>query len=65
MEFSPASTSETNNHGKVVQVLGPVVDVEFKDSDLPPIYTALKVTNSTLSEEEWNLVLEDGFFRNA
>ena len=58
MEFSPASTSETNNHGKVVQVLGPVVDVEFKDSDLPPIYTALKVTNSTLSEEEWNLVLE-------
>ena len=58
MEFSPASASETNNHGKVVQVLGPVVDVEFKDSDLPPIYTALKVTNSTLSEEEWNLVLE-------
>ena len=57
MEFSP-STAETNNHGKVVQVLGPVVDVEFKDSDLPPIYTALKVTNSTLSEEEWNLVLE-------
>ena len=57
MEFSP-STAESNNHGKVVQVLGPVVDVEFKDSDLPPIYTALKVTNTTLSEEEWNLVLE-------
>ena len=57
MEFSPA-TAETNNHGKVVQVLGPVVDVEFKDADLPPIYTALKVTNSTLGEEEWNLVLE-------
>ncbi len=57
MEFSPA-TEETNNHGKVVQVLGPVVDVEFKDADLPPIYTALKVTNSTLGEDEWNLVLE-------
>jgi F-type H+-transporting ATPase subunit beta len=57
MEFSPG-TAETNNHGKVVQVLGPVVDVEFKDADLPPIYTALKVTNSTLGEEEWNLVLE-------
>ena len=57
MEFSPA-TAETNNHGKVVQVLGPVVDVEFKDADLPPIYTALKVTNSTLGEDEWNLVLE-------
>ena len=57
MEFSP-ETAETNNHGKVVQVLGPVVDVEFKDADLPPIYTALKVTNSTLGEDEWNLVLE-------
>jgi len=57
MEFSPA-TAETNNHGKVVQVLGPVVDVEFKDADLPPIYTAIKVTNSTLGEDEWNLVLE-------
>jgi len=57
MEFSP-TTAETNNHGKVVQVLGPVVDVEFKDADLPPIYTALKVTNSTLGEDEWNLVLE-------
>lgn len=57
MEFSP-STAATNNNGKVVQVLGPVVDVEFKDTDLPPIYTALKVTNSTLGEDEWNLVLE-------
>ena len=57
MEFSPSEAS-TNNNGKVVQVLGPVVDVEFKDTDLPPIYTALKVTNSTLGEDEWNLVLE-------
>jgi len=57
MKFS-ASAEETNNHGKVVQVLGPVVDVEFKDSELPRIYTALKVTNATISEDEWNLVLE-------
>ena len=53
-----ASTSETNNHGKVVQILGPVVDVEFKDSELPRIYTALKVTNASINEDEWNLVLE-------
>ncbi len=57
MEFSP-TTAETNNHGKVVQVLGPVVDVEFKDSELPRIYTALKVTNASINEDEWNLVLE-------
>jgi F-type H+-transporting ATPase subunit beta len=45
-------------NGKVVQVMGPVVDVEFKGSDLPPIYTAIKLTNPLLSNEKWNLVLE-------
>ncbi|MGH7807014.1 MAG: F0F1 ATP synthase subunit beta [Thermodesulfobacteriota bacterium] len=44
--------------GKVVQVMGPVVDVEFKGSDLPPIYTAIKLTNPLLNNEKWNLVLE-------
>ncbi|MBI2485869.1 MAG: F0F1 ATP synthase subunit beta [Deltaproteobacteria bacterium] len=45
-------------NGKVVQVMGPVVDVEFKDSELPPIYTAIKLTNPLLNDEKWNLVLE-------
>ncbi len=49
---------DSNNMGKVVQIMGPVVDVEFKDTDLPPIYTALKLTNPLISDEEWNLVLE-------
>ncbi|MCG3159708.1 MAG: ATP synthase subunit beta [Acidobacteria bacterium] len=31
--------------GKVVQIIGPVVDVEFSDSNLPPIYQALRVTS--------------------
>jgi F-type H+/Na+-transporting ATPase subunit beta len=31
--------------GKVVQIIGPVVDVEFSNSDLPPIYQALRVTS--------------------
>jgi len=31
--------------GKVVQVIGPVVDVEFSDGYLPPIYQALRVTS--------------------
>ena len=51
-------TNTTNNMGKVVQIMGPVIDVEFKDSELPPIYTALKLTNKLLSDEEWNLVVE-------
>jgi len=31
--------------GKVVQIIGPVLDVEFGDGYLPPIYTALRVTS--------------------
>lgn len=31
--------------GKVVQVIGPVVDVEFKDSELPEIYNAIRITS--------------------
>lgn len=46
------------NVGKITQVLGAVVDVEFSDGALPPIYNALQVTNSTISDKEWNLVLE-------
>jgi len=47
-----------NNLGKIIQVMGPVVDVEFKDSSLPKIYTALKVTNKLIDDQDWNLVLE-------
>jgi F-type H+/Na+-transporting ATPase subunit beta len=31
------------NEGRIVQVIGAVVDVEFADSSLPPIYQALEV----------------------
>lgn len=44
-------------YGKIKQVMGPVVDVEF-DGELPAINTALRVTNSTVNDKEFNLVLE-------
>ncbi|MEN0058907.1 MAG: F0F1 ATP synthase subunit beta [Bdellovibrio sp.] len=44
--------------GKVKQVMGPVVDVEFEGGDLPAINSALRVTNKFISESEFNLVLE-------
>ncbi|MEE8558330.1 MAG: F0F1 ATP synthase subunit beta [Myxococcota bacterium] len=44
--------------GKVTQVMGPVVDVEFSPGELPEIYTALKVQNPAISEEPENLTLE-------
>ena len=43
--------------GKIKQVMGPVVDVEFS-SEMPAIYTALKVTNKSINNEEGNLTLE-------
>ncbi|VAV84188.1 ATP synthase beta chain [hydrothermal vent metagenome] len=50
--------SEDKNLGKVVQVIGPVLDVEFPPGHLPSIFNALKVTNKSLSDEQWNLVIE-------
>jgi len=44
--------------GIVKQVMGPVVDIEFPDGNVPKIKNALRVTNSTINSEEWNLVLE-------
>ncbi len=46
------------NEGRITQVMGAVVDVEFENSNLPPIYNALQVTNPTVSDKEWNLILE-------
>ncbi|MBC2736312.1 MAG: F0F1 ATP synthase subunit beta [Desulfobacteraceae bacterium] len=46
------------NIGKITQVLGPVVDVEFEQGKLPTIFTALLVSNPTISDEEDNLVIE-------
>jgi F-type H+/Na+-transporting ATPase subunit beta len=46
------------NMGKVIQVMGPVVDVEFGEGQLPPIYNALKLTNSLINNQQDNLVLE-------
>ncbi len=45
-------------YGKVKQVMGPVVDVEFEGGNLPAINSALKVTNKSISDKEYNLVLE-------
>ncbi len=43
--------------GKITQVIGPVVDVEFY-GELPNILYALKTTNPELNDREYNLTLE-------
>ena len=34
---------ETTNKGYISQIIGPVLDIQFPDGNLPPIYTALRV----------------------
>ncbi len=46
------------NLGRITQVMGAVVDVEFSDGSLPPIYNALKISNSAINDQKWNLVVE-------
>ncbi|MCF8034212.1 MAG: F0F1 ATP synthase subunit beta [Desulfarculaceae bacterium] len=49
---------EIVNTGKITQVIGPVVDVEFADGQLPGILSALWISNPGISDEEDNLVVE-------
>src|SRR5881227_646230 len=44
---TPNVNAGTNgqNAGRVVQIIGPVVDVEFEEHHLPPIYQALRITS--------------------
>ena len=52
------SNGSPAGNGKVVQVIGPVVDVEFPDGKLPKILSALKLTNPGISPGRDNLTLE-------
>ncbi|WP_022669983.1 F0F1 ATP synthase subunit beta [Hippea alviniae] len=44
--------------GRIVQVIGPVVDVEFETGELPTIYTALKVKKDDIEGATADLILE-------
>jgi len=46
------------NIGKIVQVIGPVVDAAFEEGQLPGILNALLVTNPAINDQEDNLVIE-------
>jgi F-type H+-transporting ATPase subunit beta len=51
-DFSP------NSMGRVVQVIGPVVDVAFDSAELPEINTALLLTNKSIDNRTDNLTVE-------
>ncbi|MCC5838775.1 MAG: F0F1 ATP synthase subunit beta [Opitutales bacterium] len=47
----------SQNTGKIVQVLGAVVDVQFEEGKVPPIYQALEI-NYQVSGKDVRLILE-------
>jgi F-type H+/Na+-transporting ATPase subunit beta len=51
-----AQTQREN--GRITQVIGPVVDVEFPPGALPQIYTACAVTNPGIDARQDNLIIE-------
>ncbi|MFN7686039.1 MAG: F0F1 ATP synthase subunit beta [Oligoflexia bacterium] len=53
-----SATAKSGNIGRIKQIIGPVVDVEFEAGKLPPIFQAIRVSNPSVSAAEWNLVLE-------
>ena len=52
-----ATANPPANVGKIVQVIGPVVDVEFADGHVPTLYNALTV-DYTLNDKPARLTLE-------
>ncbi len=52
------ATATNVQSGKITQVIGPVVDVEFPPGALPDIYTALAVTNPAIDDRADNLIVE-------
>ena len=60
MQKSKLQLKIKNNQGKVVQIIGPVVDVEFTSGNLPSIYDALviKTPNSQRAQSPNDLTLE-------
>ena len=46
------------NFGRIVQVIGPVVDLAFEEGQLPSIMNAVAITNPTINDTEDNLIVE-------
>ncbi len=47
-----------SNEGKIVQVIGPVVDIDFEEGHLPKIYNAIRIPRTNGEGEEEILICE-------
>ncbi|MGV3709617.1 MAG: F0F1 ATP synthase subunit beta [Gemmatimonas sp.] len=53
-----ATTAAPTNIGKIVQVIGPVIDVEFAADTLPELYNALRIKATAPDGSEIDVVVE-------
>jgi F-type H+-transporting ATPase subunit beta len=58
MLLASAAMTAPVSSGRITQILGPVVDVEFPPGGLPEMFSALKVSNPAISAQEDNLTVE-------
>ena len=56
--MTTATAATATNVGKIVQVIGPVLDVEFQSDHLPEIYNALEIRGKTDSGQQIRVVVE-------
>ncbi|MBN2723946.1 MAG: F0F1 ATP synthase subunit beta [Deltaproteobacteria bacterium] len=47
-----------SDKGKIIQVIGPVVDVAFEEGTVPPLYTALKIKSPHIKINNGEMVVE-------
>ncbi len=47
-----------NNEGTIVQVIGPVVDIDFQDGYLPKIFNAIKIPRKSVEGKDEVLIVE-------
>ena len=52
------TTATATNVGKIVQIIGPVLDVEFQNDHLPELYNALEITGTTDAGTSIKVVVE-------
>ena len=48
----------SENKGKIIQIIGPVVDIEFDEGQLPEIYNAVKIPRTSVEGVKEDLVCE-------
>jgi F-type H+-transporting ATPase subunit beta len=56
--MATTSVQQGNKTGKVIQVIGPVVDVEYEGGYLPAIYNAIRISGTVAGSDRLDIVCE-------